>query len=107
MSRFVRILLAAALLLPLLAGAQVRDSLGREYLVPLSREGRFARHIDLRTSTKAYRMTYVAVPLIVGGVIMQSYDADFRRLRNGYVSSFHHDYDDYLQYAPAAVMLGM
>lgn len=85
----------------------MRDSLGREYLVPLSEEGRFARHIDLHTSTRAYRMTYVAVPLIVGGVIMQSYDADFRRLRNGYVSSFHHDYDDYLQYAPAAVMLGM
>lgn len=107
MLRFIRILFLAALLLPLLAGAQVRDSLGKEYLVPLAEEGRFARHIDLHTSTKAYRMTYVAVPLIVGGVIMQSYDADFRRLRNGYVSSFHHDYDDYLQYAPAAVMLGM
>lgn len=107
MCRLIGILLSAACLLPLFAGAQVRDSLGREYLVPLSEEGRFARHIDLHTSTRAYRMTYVAVPLIVGGVIMQSYDADFRRLRNGYVSSFHHDYDDYLQYAPAAVMLGM
>ena len=38
---------------------------------------------------------------------MQSYDADFRRLRNGYAPSFHHDFDDYLQYAPAAVMVGM
>lgn len=61
MLRFIRILFLAALLLPLLAGAQVRDSLGKEYLVPLAEEGRFARHIDLHTSTKAYRMTYVAV----------------------------------------------
>lgn len=70
MCRLIGILLSAACLLPLFAGAQVRDSLGREYLVPLSEEGRFARHIDLHTSTRAYRMTYVAVPLIVGGVIM-------------------------------------
>lgn len=52
-------------------------------------------------------MLYVGVPLVVGGVVMQSYDADFRRLRNGYAPSFHHDFDDYLQYAPAAVMVGM
>ena len=112
MKPLVRILLTAACLLPLLAGARGRGTPGRDSLAaahfgPLAAEGRFARHIDLRTSTKAYRMTYVAVPLIVGGVVMQSYDADFRSLRNGYASSFHHDYDDYLQYTPAAVMLGL
>lgn len=48
-------------------------------------------------------MTFIAAPLIVGGAVMSVYDTDFRRLRNGYVKSFHHDYDDYLQYAPAAV----
>ena len=70
-------------------------------------ESVLARRIDLHPSSKAYRMLYVGVPLVVGGVVMQSYDADFRRLRNGYAPSFHHDFDDYLQYAPAAVMVGM
>lgn len=87
--------------------AQITDSLGKVCLVPAAREGGFARYIDRRTSTKGYRMTFIAVPLIVGGAVMSVYDTDFRRLRNGYVKSFHHDYDDYLQYAPAAVMLGL
>lgn len=52
-------------------------------------------------------MTFVAVPLIMGGAVVSLYDTDFRRLRNGYVKSFRHDYDDYLQYAPAALMVGM
>lgn len=52
-------------------------------------------------------MTFVAVPLILGGAVVSLYDTDFRRLRNGYVRSFHHDYDDYLQYAPAALLVGM
>ena len=52
-------------------------------------------------------MLFLGAPLIVGGVVMQSYDADFRRLRNGYAASFHQTYDDWLQYAPAAAMLGI
>lgn len=87
--------------------AQITDSLGKVCLVPAADEGGFARYIDRRTSTKGYRMTFIAAPLIVGGAVMSVYDTDFRRLRNGYVKSFHHDYDDYLQYAPAAVMLGL
>ena len=31
----------------------------------------------------------------------------FRSLRNDYLPRFHHHADDFLQYAPAAVMLGM
>ena len=87
--------------------AQITDSLGKVCLVPAAGEGGFARYIDRRTSTKGYRMTFIAAPLIVGGAVMSVYDTDFWRLRNGYVKSFHHDYDDYLQYAPAAVMLGL
>ena len=69
--------------------------------------GRISRLVDHRTSTQAYRMTFIGVPLIIGGVVMQSYDADFRRLRNGYGQSFHQIYDDYLQYGPAGLMLGL
>ena len=83
------------------AWAQLPDS------VDLSAGGEFRRRIDRHTSTKAYRMLFIGTPLIVGGVVMQAYDSDFRRLRNGYGRSFHHDYDDYLQYAPAGVMVGM
>ena len=75
--------------------------------VDWSAGGAFRRRIDRRTSTKAYRMLFIGTPLIVGGVIMQSYDRDFRRLRNGYVPSFHQKYDDWLQYAPAGAMLAM
>ena len=83
------------------AWAQLPDS------VDMSAGGAFRQRIDRHTSTKAYRMLFIGTPLIVGGIVMQAYDADFRRLRNGYSRSFRHDYDDYLQYAPAGVMVGM
>ena len=41
--------------------AQITDSLGKVCLVPAAREGGFARYIDRRTSTKGYRMTFIAV----------------------------------------------
>lgn len=75
------------------AAAQLPDS------ADMSAGGEFRRRIDRHTSTKAYRMLFVGTPLIVGGVVMQAYDSDFRRLRNGYSRSFRHDYDDWLQYA--------
>ena len=58
------------------AWAQLPDS------VDLSAGGEFRRRIDRHTSTKAYRMLFIGTPLIVGGVVMQAYDSDFRRLRN-------------------------
>lgn len=103
MRRFLLIcLLALPATPPLASAAPPADSLAKVRRVPAG-ESVLARRIDLHTSSKAYRMLYVGVPLVVGGVVMQSYDADFRRLRNGYAPSFHHDFDDYLQYAPAAV----
>lgn len=52
-------------------------------------------------------MTYIGVPLIVTGVIIQERDRGFRHLRNDYIPTFRYHYDDYLQYAPAALMLGL
>ena len=63
------------------AAAQLPDS------ADMSAGGEFRRRIDRHTSTKAYRMLFVGTPLIVGGVVMQAYDSDFRRLRNGYSRS--------------------
>lgn len=36
-----------------------------------------------------------------------SFDTDINSIRNSTISGFYHEYDEYLQYAPAAVMLGM
>ena len=73
----------------------------------LSAGARFRQHIDRVSSTQSYRMLFIGAPLIAGGVAMTAYDKDFRRLRNGYAQSFHQTYDDWLQYAPAAAMLGL
>ena len=96
------------LILPLLFAALGSQAAPRPAdSLDLSAGARFRQHIDRVSSTKSYRMLFLGAPLIVGGVVMQSYDADFRRLRNGYAASFHQTYDDWLQYAPAAAMLGI
>lgn len=105
MKRLLFLWMWAALLVPTCGFGQLTDSLGRMCLVPAS-EG-YVRRIDRRSSTRAYRMTFVAVPLIVGGLVMKPFDDDFRRLRNGYARSFAYHYDDYLQYLPMATMFGM
>lgn len=63
--------------------------------------------LDRVASSRAFRITYVGVPLITGGLLVKSEDDHFRSLRNDYLPEFRHHADDYLQYLPAAVMLGM
>lgn len=67
----------------------------------------FSRRLDKFSSSRFYQMTYIGVPLIVGGLIVKSEDDHFRGLRNDYLPRFNRHLDDYMQYAPAAVMLGM
>lgn len=59
------------------------------------------------SASQLYQSTYIAAPLIVGGLIMKGEDTHFRRLRNDYLPRFNRHVDDYMQYAPAAIMLGM
>ncbi len=59
------------------------------------------------SSTQAYKMTYLGVPLILGGLVAKKEDDHFRRLRNDYLPRFNRHFDDYLQYAPAIAMFGM
>lgn len=63
--------------------------------------------LDKFSSSRLYQMTYIGVPLVVGGLIVKSEDDHFRSLRNDYLPQFSRHADDYLQYAPAIVMLGM
>ena len=67
----------------------------------------FSRKLDRLSSSRAFQMTYIGVPLVVGGLIVKSEDDHFRNLRNDYLPQFNRHVDDYMQYAPAAVMLGM
>ena len=59
------------------------------------------------TDSKLYQMTFVGTPLIITGFIMKGEDTHFRSLRNDYMQSFHRPFDNYTQYLPAAVMLGL
>lgn len=59
------------------------------------------------TSSKLYQMTFVGAPLIVTGMIMKGEDTHFRCLRNDYMQQFHRPFDNYTQFMPAALMLGM
>ncbi len=63
--------------------------------------------MDRASESRLFRATYMAVPLIAGGLIVKHQDTKFRRLRNDFLPQFHRPVDDYMQYLPAAVMLGM
>lgn len=63
--------------------------------------------LDRISSSRAYKMMYIGTPLIVGGLIVKSEDDHFRSLRNDYMPKFNHHLDDYMQFGPAVVMLGM
>ncbi|MCD7710990.1 MAG: phosphatase PAP2 family protein [Porphyromonadaceae bacterium] len=63
--------------------------------------------IDKFSDSRLYRMTYIGVPLIVAGILVKGEDDRFRSLRNDYMPYFKRRADNYLQYASAAVMLGM
>ena len=45
--------------------------------------------------------------LIAGGIAAYQFDKHFYGLKDFYLPTFKHSYDDYTQYLPAAVMLGM
>ena len=59
------------------------------------------------TDSKFYQMTFVGAPLILTGMIMKGENTHFRGLRNDYMKSFHRPFDNYTQYLPGAVMLGL
>ena len=58
-------------------------------------------------SSKVYKMTYVGVPLVVGGFIVKSGDDRIRTLRNQYSNRFNVKIDDYTQYAPGVALLAL
>lgn len=73
MKRSFLLCLSAVFLISGPVSAQIKDSLGNECLIPAA-ESSFSQYVDRRTSTKGYRMTFVAVPLILGGAVVSLYD---------------------------------
>lgn len=57
--------------------------------------------------SRFYRMTHIAVPLIAIGSITSKKDHNFSSMRNSYIPRFRLHYDDYLQYSPGLLMLGL
>lgn len=81
---------------------------GGKYKLP-----KFHPEYDLNPTGKGmpfykYRSVQIAVPLIVAGGVLFGNDVAFRDMRNDYLSGdWRYHYDDYLQYSPAAIMLGL
>lgn len=88
------------------AAQELKDSIpvaGQSYLHHTTEE----RKLDKFSSSRLYQMTYTAIPLVAAGLIVKSEDDHFRSLRNDYMPEFSNHTDDYMQFAPAAVMLGL
>ena len=66
-----------------------------------------ALKLDKISSSKTFSILAPSLPLIILGTSLKFEDNDFSKYTNRYPAIFHNCYDDYLQYAPAAVMLGM
>lgn len=66
-----------------------------------------AKWISLGSSAKLYSIAGVGVPLVIGGLVAKGEDDYFRSLRNDYLPQFRNHTDDFLQYAPVALMLGL
>lgn len=59
------------------------------------------------TDNKAFKMLHIPVPLFAISALTYSQGSKFRTMRNTYVPDFRYHYDDFLQYAPLAAVIGM
>lgn len=62
----------------------------------ISATSNFSGRLDRFSSSRFYQMTYIGVPLVVGGLIVKSEDDHFRSLRNDYLPRFNRHADDYM-----------
>lgn len=67
---------------------------------------RFARPRNF-FSTRGFQIVGVGIPLLAGSALVQNTNIRFKELRDNSIPNFHSKYDDWLQYAPAAVMIGL
>ena len=108
-----KLLLSTGLLALSLSAANaqdlVTDTLDSDMLVvpeskPLSP---LQQKVDKLSNNRWFQSTYIAVPLIAGGLIEKHQDSKFRKLRNDFLPEFHRTLDNYLQVTPAAITVGL
>ncbi len=57
--------------------------------------------------SKSFEIMHVGVPLIAAGLALKPMGKEFQNMRNSYIGSVRYYFDDYLQYSPALVMVGL
>lgn len=82
-------------------------SLRGETIDSISPKNKIIRIQHQILDSKLYQTTHIGVPLIVAGSIFYQKDHAFRNMRNSYIPRFQLRYDDYLQYSPGIIMLGL
>lgn len=63
--------------------------------------------LDRISNTRFHKIIYTSAPLIVNGLIVKGQNKHFRGLRNDYLPEFDRSLDNYIQFLPAAVMVGL
>lgn len=61
----------------------------------------------VRPPSQLFQASYLGAPLIGLGLVSIGSDPKFRRLRSSFFPSFRRHEDDYLQFLPAAVLVGL
>lgn len=111
LGRIISVLLALILALP--AGSQSRSGSSAVFdLSPAAAQAYSQMPQNIRNSagfpkTRLGRVAVVSAPLIAEGLVAKKLDGRFRGLRNDYIPDFKKSADDYLQYSPLAVMVGL
>lgn len=67
----------------------------------------FEKTYNKISENKAFKMLHIPVPLFAISALTYSQGNKFRTMRNTYVPNFRYHYDDFLQYAPLAAVIGM
>ena len=68
---------------------------------------KFEKTYNKISENKAFQMLRIPVPLFAISALTYSQGNKFRTMRNTYVPNFRYHYDDFLQYAPLAAVIGM
>lgn len=63
--------------------------------------------LEAFTQSRLYQITHAPVPLAAMSLVVKHRDDRYRSLRNQFAPHFAYGFDDYLQYTPAALMLGL
>ena len=82
-------------------------ALQKNSLIFINSENEFETAYNKISENKVYRMLCVPVPLFAISAITYDQGDKFRTLRNTHVPNFHYRYDDFLQYAPLAAVIGL